>query len=141
MNFPTKLLTIGSALVLAACSTTPAKKSTIVASPADLNGVVTALNQKSVKGTTSRQIHYMKVSGDWAWADTTPLDAAGKPLAEGGPALLHRGKKGWKIQDLSKVPADPKDPLGAEDASPGFVKNVQQTFKGVPSDIFPPPSH
>jgi len=42
--------------------------------------------------------------------------------------------------DLSKVAADPKDPLGDMDASPGYIKNLLKVFPGVPRDIFPKPS-
>ena len=87
------------------------------------------------------KVHYIKVHGDWCWVDTTPLDKQGHPTAEGGPNLLHRENGKWKVMDLSTVPEDPKDPLGAEDASPGYVKNVIKTFPGVPRDIFPKPSH
>ena len=85
------------------------------------------------------KVHYFKVHDGWCWIDTTPLDKDGRPTAEGGPNLLHFENGKWKIMDLSKVPEDPKDPLGAEDASPGFVKNLMKTFPGVPRDIFPPP--
>src|SRR3954471_19760858 len=86
------------------------------------------------------KVHYVKVDDGWCWVDTTPLDKAGKPTAEGGPNLLHLEDGKWKVMDLSKVPDDPNDPLGAEDASPTFVKNVMKTFPGVPRDIFPKPS-
>lgn len=85
------------------------------------------------------KVHYFKVHDGWCWIDTTPLDKDGRPTAEGGPNLLHFENGKWKIMDLSKVPEDPKDPLGAEDASPGFVKNLMKTFPGVPRDIFPSP--
>jgi len=84
------------------------------------------------------KVHYIKVHNGWCWVDTTPLDKAGKPTAEGGPNLLHLEDGKWKVKDLATVPEDPKDPLGAEDASPGFVHNVMKTFPGVPRDIFPP---
>ena len=87
------------------------------------------------------KVHYIKVHGDWCWIDTTPMDKQGHATAEGGPNLLHLEDGKWKVMDLSTVPDDPKDPLGAEDASPGYVKNVMKTFPGVPRDIFPRPSH
>ncbi|HJZ78724.1 MAG TPA: hypothetical protein VKD91_00200 [Pyrinomonadaceae bacterium] len=87
------------------------------------------------------KVHYLKVHDGWAWADTTPLDKAGKATAEGGPNLLHLEDGKWKVKDLASVPDDPKDPLGAEDASPGFVRNVMKTFPGVPRDIFPKAKH
>ena len=90
---------------------------------------------------TTFKVHYMKVHNGWCWVDTTPLDKEGKATAEGGPNLLHFENGTWRVMDLSKVPEDPKDPLGAEDASPGFVKNLMRTFPGVPRDIFPRPSH
>ncbi|HEY6120513.1 MAG TPA: hypothetical protein VIV66_11165 [Pyrinomonadaceae bacterium] len=86
------------------------------------------------------QVHYLKVHHGWCWIDTTPLDKQGRATAEGGPNLLHLENGTWKVLDLSKVPDDPDDPLGAEDASPGFVKNVLKTFPGVPRDIFPKPT-
>ena len=86
------------------------------------------------------KVHYLKVHDGWCWIDTTPLDKTGHATAEGGPNLLHLEDGKWKVMDLAQVPEDPKDPLGAEDASPGFVKNVMKTFPGVPRDIFPKPS-
>lgn len=85
------------------------------------------------------KVHYIKVHDGWCWVDTTPLDKDGHPTAEGGPNLLHLENGKWKVMDLSTVPDDPKDPLGAEDASPGFIKNLMKTFPGVPRDIFPKP--
>ena len=87
------------------------------------------------------QVHFIKVHNGWSWVDTTPLDKNGRATAEGGPNLLHLEDGKWKVKDLSTVPEDPKDPLGAEDASPTFVRNVMKTFPGVPRDIFPKPSH
>jgi hypothetical protein len=87
------------------------------------------------------QVHYLKVHNGWAWIDTTPLDTSGRPVAEGGPNLLHFESGKWMIIDLSTVPEDPNDPLGPEDASKVFVANIRKTFAGVPADIFPKPSH
>lgn len=86
------------------------------------------------------QVHHFKVHNGWCWIDTTPLDKQGRATAEGGPNLLHYENGAWKVMDLSKVPDDPNDPLGAEDASRGFVNNLIKTFPGVPRDIFPKPS-
>jgi hypothetical protein len=83
------------------------------------------------------QVNYLKVHNGWCWVDTTPLDKGGRATAEGGPNLLHFENSKWKVMDLSKVPEDKNDPLGPEDASPTFVKNVLKTFPGVPRDIFP----
>lgn len=87
------------------------------------------------------QVHHLKVHNGWCWVDTTPLDKNGQATAEGGPNLLHFENGHWKVMDLSKVPEDPDDPLGVEDASPTYVKNVMKTFRGVPKDIFPKPSN
>lgn len=87
------------------------------------------------------QVHFIKVHDGWCWVDTTPLDKNGRATAEGGPNLLHLEEGKWKVKDLSTVPEDPKDPLGAEDASPTFVKNTIKAFPGVPRDIFPSPKH
>lgn len=83
------------------------------------------------------QVHYLKVHNGWAWTDVTPLDDKSKPVAEGGPALLHYEKDKWAVIDLSTVAADPDDPLGDQDASPGFIKNLRQKYPAVPIDIFP----
>ena len=87
------------------------------------------------------QVHHLKVHNGWCWVDTTPLDKSGHATAEGGPNLLHFENGKWKVMDLSKVPEDPDDPLGVEDSSPTYVRNVMKTFPGVPKDIFPKPSH
>jgi len=87
------------------------------------------------------QVHHLKVHNGWCWVDTTPLDKDGHPTAEGGPNLMHFENGKWKVMDLSKVPEDPDDPLGVEDASPTYVRNVMKTFPGVPKDIFPKPSN
>jgi hypothetical protein len=86
------------------------------------------------------KVNYLKVHRGWAWVDTTPLDKQGKAVAEGGPNLLHLEEGKWKVLDLTKVPEDPNDPLGPEDASPTFVKNLIKTFPGAPRDIFPKPT-
>jgi hypothetical protein len=83
------------------------------------------------------KVNYLKVHGDWAWTDVTPLDDKGKPVAEGGPSLMHKENGKWKVMDLSAIPQDPDQPLEAEDTPPEFVKKLQSIFPGVPADIFP----
>jgi len=88
------------------------------------------------------QVHFIRVHNGWAWVDTTPLDPNTKQAtAEGGPNLLHLANGKWNVMDLSRVPEDKNDPMGAEDASPTFVRNLRRTFKGCPGDIFPKPSN
>jgi hypothetical protein len=84
------------------------------------------------------KVHYLKIHGDWAFVDVTPLDDKGKPVAEGGASLMHKENGTWKVQDLSKLPDDPDNPMGIDDPNLKFVKAVQKLFPGVPSDIFPP---
>jgi hypothetical protein len=84
------------------------------------------------------KVYYLKVHGDWAFVDVTPLDDKGKPVAEGGASLMHKENGAWKVMDLSVVPEDPDNPMGPDDPTPKFVKAVQKAFPGVPSDIFPP---
>jgi hypothetical protein len=86
------------------------------------------------------QVNYLKVHSGWAWVDTTPLDKSGRATAEGGPNLLHQENGGWKVMNLARVPEDPDDPLGAQDPSPTYIRNVIKTFPGVPKDILPSPS-
>jgi hypothetical protein len=83
------------------------------------------------------KVHYLKVHGDWAFVDVTPLDDKGKPVAEGGASLMHKANGAWKVMDLSVLPEDPDNPMGPDDPTPKFVKAVQKAFPGVPSDIFP----
>lgn len=85
------------------------------------------------------KVYYLKVHGDWAWADVTPLEN-GKAVAEGGASLLHNTAAGWKVMDLSVLPEDPDNPMGPDDPDPKFIKAVQKAFPGVPADIFPPRS-
>jgi hypothetical protein len=86
-------------------------------------------------------VNYLKVHNGWAWTDVTPLGPDNKAVAEGGPALLHYENDAWKVIDLSTVPEDPKDPLGPEDASAGFVRNLRKMHPDIPLDIFPKPKH
>ena len=83
------------------------------------------------------KVHSLKVHGDWAFVDVTPLDDKGKPVAEGGASLMHKENGAWKVKDLSVLPEDPDNPMGIDDPTPKFVKAVQKAFPGVPSDIFP----
>ena len=84
------------------------------------------------------KVLYLKVHGDWAFVDVTPLDDKGKAVAEGGASLMHKERGAWKVMDLSVLPEDPDNPMGPDDPTPKFVKAVQKAFPGVPSDIFPP---
>ena len=90
---------------------------------------------------TKFRINFLKVHNGWAWIDATPLDAQGGATAEGGPSLLHLEDGCWRIKDLSIVPLDPDNPMGALDVSPVYLAHLQKTFPGVPSDIFPKPRH
>ena len=83
------------------------------------------------------KVNYLKVHGDWAWADVTPLEN-GKAVAEGGANLLHRENGVWKVMDLSVIPEDPDNPMGPDDPDRKFVRAAQKAFPGLPTDIFPP---
>ena len=82
-------------------------------------------------------VNYLKVHNGWAWTDVTPMDDKGKALAEGEQALLHFEDGKWVSKDLSKVADDPNDPLGAEDPSPRYIKNLLKVYPEAPADIFP----
>ena len=101
--------------------------------------VLAALSKKSLTGKiASWKVNILNVSGDWAFADVTPLDKAGHPLAEQKVAVLHHlhdrsgADKGWKELDLSKVPRDPNE----EEYGPGFQRNIRKTFPFLPRKIF-----
>src|SRR5205085_9521231 len=101
--------------------------------------VLAGLSRKSSTGKiASFKVNILNVSGDWAFADVTPLDKAGRPLAEQKVAVLHHlhrsdgSDKGWKELDLSKVPADPNE----EEYGPGFQRNIRKTFPFLPKEIF-----
>ncbi len=88
------------------------------------------------------KVNFIRVHNGWAWVDTTPLDPQTKqPTAEGGPNLLHFVNGKWTVMDLTKVPEDKNDPMGPEDPSPTYIRNLRQTFKGCPADIIPKPSN
>ncbi len=101
--------------------------------------VLAGLSKKSTNGKiASWKVNVLNISGDWAFADVTPLDKAGHPLAEQKVAVLHHlrsddgNDKGWKELDLSKVPRDPSE----EEYGPGFQKNIRKTFPFLPKEIF-----
>ena len=120
---------------------TAGKAYTPAANSAERKAILDALRSDSLDKTIFK-VNCLRVHDGWAWIDTTPLDPNTKqPTAEGGPNLLRMQNGKWEVLDLSRVPADPKDPLGDQDASPTFVRNVRKTYKGCPPDIFPKPSH
>jgi len=82
-------------------------------------------------------VNYLRVHNGWAWTDVTPMDDKGKALAEGEQALLHYENGKWVSKDLSKVAEDPNDPLGPEDPSPRYIRNVLKVYPEAPADIFP----
>jgi hypothetical protein len=87
-------------------------------------------------------VNFIKVHNGWAWVDVTPLDPKTRQAtAEGGPNLVHLVNGKWTVMDLSRVPEDKSDPMGAEDASPTFVRNLRRVYKTCPADIFPKPSN
>jgi len=83
------------------------------------------------------KVNYLRVHNGWAWTDVTPLDDKGSALAEGEQALLHYENGKWVSKDLSKVADDPNDPLGPEDPSPRYIRNLLKVYPGAPPDIFP----
>ena len=128
-----RLLLTASAVAAADALHTPAKGS------AERKALMDVLreNYKQYGDQIVFQVHYLKVHNGWAWVDVTPLDAKGKAVAEGGTALLHNEDGKWVSIDLSAIPADPKNPLGDQEASPGFIKNLRGKYPQVPVDIFP----
>lgn len=87
------------------------------------------------------RVNYLKVHHGWAWIDATPLDRHGGAIAEGGVSLLNLQENDWTLMDLSLVPEDPDNPMGAEDVSRVYLANLQKTFPGVPLDICPKPTN
>jgi hypothetical protein len=60
------------------------------------------------------KVNSLKVHKGSAWLDTTPLDPKTKQAtAEGGANLLHMENGKWRVMDISRVPEDPDDPMGA----------------------------
>jgi hypothetical protein len=109
---------------------------------AERQAILGALRARSDEKNVVYQVHFIRVHDGWAWVDTTPLDPKTRqPIAEGGPNLLHIVNGKWRVMDLSKIPEDPNDPLGLQDASPTFIKNLRRTYKGCPADIFPKSSN
>ncbi len=83
------------------------------------------------------QVNYLKIHNGWCWVDTTPLDTKGRATAEGGANLLHFENGRWRVMNLAKVPEDPDDPMGPDDPSPTYIRNLMKTFPGLPKDILP----
>jgi hypothetical protein len=108
---------------------------------AERNEIMDALREDQKSAFEGKKlvfkVHHLKVHNGWAWLDVTPMDDKGNALAEGGPNLLHYENSTWKVKDLSKVADDPDDPMGPEDASPGFIRNLRKVYPDVPTDIFP----
>ena len=101
--------------------------------------VLAGLSKKSATGKiASWKVNILNISGDWAFADVTPLDKSGHPLAEQKVAVLHHlhgrdgNDQGWKELDLSKVLRDPNE----EELGPGFQKNIRKKFPFLPKEIF-----
>ncbi len=87
-------------------------------------------------------VNFIKVHNGWAWVDVTPLEPKTRQAtAEGGPNLLHFANGKWTVMALAKVPEDKNDPMGAEDASPTYIRNLRRVYKSCPADIFPKPSN
>jgi hypothetical protein len=119
-------------LVVGNCRAAPVSSS-------ERKAVLSGLSRKSANGrVASWKVNILNISGDWAFADVTPLDKAGHPLAEQKVAVLHHVRErsgagqGWKELDLSKVPRDPNE----EEYGPGFQKNIRKTFPFLPKEIF-----
>ncbi len=130
---PLRAFSLLAAFLIAANSAVDA------ASASEQKAVLAGLSKKSLTGKiASWKVNILNISGDWAYADVTPLDKAGHPLAEQKVAVLHHihapgaADKGWKELDLSKVPRDPNE----EEYGPGFQKNIRKTFPYLPKEIF-----
>jgi hypothetical protein len=128
-----RLLAFTCALLIAAnCTADPG-------SAEQRQAVLAGLSKKSSTGKiVTWKVNILNISGDWAFADVTPLDKAGHPLAEQKVAVLHHihgpgsADKGWKELDLSKVPRDPNE----EEYGPGFQRNIRKMFPYLPKEIF-----
>src|SRR6476659_1101238 len=101
-------------------------------SAGERKAILAGLSKKSPNGKiASWKVNILNVSGDWAFADVTPLDKAGHPLAEQKVAVLHHihdksgADQGWKELDLSKVPRDPNE----EETAPGFRRTSGRRFR------------
>lgn len=143
-----KLLFLAGALVCASPGGLAQKSGDRLHTPrkgsAEERSILQALHKQPseyYQHAASFKVSYFKVHHGWAWIDATPLDAHHKATAEGGPTLLHLKAGRWLVQDLSKVPTDPDNPMGPEDVSPVYIKNLRKHFSGVPTDIIPKPSH
>lgn len=82
-------------------------------------------------------VNYLKVHNGWAWINVTPLDAAGKPVADPAPLLFHNEEGKWFSKDLFDVPTDPDDHVGPLEPSAKYIKALQVKYSGVPTDIIP----
>jgi hypothetical protein len=126
-----------SASVIADKLHTPAKSSPERKAILDVLRENFRINNVDGNQVVEFKVHYLRVHNNWAWADVTPLDAKGKPIAEGGTSLLQYQDGKWSAIDLTTIPPDPDNPMGDQEASPGFLKNLHHKYPQIPLDIFP----
>lgn len=137
-----KLLIMTTVLIFAGLNIVAAQTKDVLHTPktgsAERQAILDGLRRGDANMTF--KVDYLKVHDGWAWIDAMPLDARTKrATAEGGASLLHLEGNEWKVVDLSIVPEDPDDPMGADDLSKVLLANIRKTFPGAPLDIFPKP--
>jgi len=82
------------------------------------------------------RVNYLKVHHGWAWINVTPLDAAGKPVADPAPLLFYNDNGKWTAKDLNNF-STVLDSEGPQDPGPQYIKELQKQYPGVPVDIIP----
>ena len=87
------------------------------------------------------KVNYLKVHAGWAWIDVTPLDEAGKPVADQAPLLFFNDNGKWTARDLNDVPTEGDEHTGPHNPGPKYIKALQKKYLGVPADIIPASSH
>jgi hypothetical protein len=83
------------------------------------------------------KVNYLKVHEGWAWINVTPLDAAGKQIADEAPMLFQIDEGKWVPRDLNDVGIEGEGHEGPHDPSPKYIKALRKKYPSMPADIIP----
>jgi len=76
------------------------------------------------------KVYYLKVHGDWAFVDVTPLDDKGKPVAEGGASLYAQGERDVESDGSFRPSRRPRQPNGAGRPHAEIREGRSESFSG-----------
>ncbi len=77
------------------------------------------------------EVRHLKVRGEWAWVAVSPRSPDGRRHYEPVHALLRKQGGRWQVAELPCT--EEESPLW----QPGYFRQLQTRFPGVPPGIFP----